>query len=133
MVKVIKEHGIGIAIKRNKKRLFIEIAMLGKLTHKDYQTFVPMVDKALKEAKGIEADLLIDMRAFKGWEFMAAWDDFKFGVKHRNAFKKMAIVGDKNWEDASTAMMSHLMSGKAKFFKKREKALSWLLKEKIRN
>jgi hypothetical protein len=50
MVKVIKEHGIGIAIKRNKKRLFIEIVMLGKLTHEDYQTFVPMVDKALKEA-----------------------------------------------------------------------------------
>ncbi|WP_415406961.1 STAS/SEC14 domain-containing protein [Sulfurovum sp. CS9] len=129
MVKIIKEHGIGIAIKRNKKRLFIEIVMLGKLRHEDYQTFVPMVDKALKEAKGIEADLLVDMRGFKGWEFMAAWDDFKFGVKHRNAFKKMAIVGDKNWEDASTAMMSHLMSGKAKFFKKREKALSWLLKD----
>jgi GTP cyclohydrolase I len=48
MVKIIKEHGIGIAIKRNKKKLFIEIAMLGKLTHEDYQTFVPMVDKALK-------------------------------------------------------------------------------------
>jgi hypothetical protein len=129
MVKVIKEHGIGIAIKRNKKRLFIEIAMLGKLTHKDYRTFVPMVDKALKEAKGIEADLLVDMRGFKWWEFMAAWDDFKFGVKHRNACKKTAIVGNKKWEETSTAMMSHLMKGKSKFFKKREKALSWLLKD----
>jgi len=128
MKKVIKEHGISIAIKRNKKRLFIEITMIGKLTHEDYQIFVPMVDKALKKAKAIEADLLVDMRKFKGWEFMAAWDDFKFGVKHRNAFKKMAIVGDKNWEDASTAMMSHLMTGEAKFFKERKKALSWLLK-----
>ncbi len=128
MKKVIKEHGIGIAIKRNKQRLFIEIVMLGKLTHEDYQTFVPMVDKALKEAKSIEADLLVDMRDFKGWGFMAAWDDFKFGVKHRNAFKKTAIIGDEKWEEASTVMMSHLMKGKAKFFKEREKALSWLLK-----
>ncbi|TET87959.1 MAG: STAS/SEC14 domain-containing protein [Sulfurovum sp.] len=128
MAKVIKEHGIGIAIKRNKKRLFIEIVMLGKLTHKDYQIFVPMVDKALKEVKGLEADLLVDMRGFKGWKFMAAWDDYKFGVKHRNAFKKTAIVGGKKWEETSTAMMSHLMKGKAKFFKEREKALSWLLK-----
>ncbi len=128
MLKIIKEHGIGIAIKRNKKRLFIEITMLGKLTHEDYQIFVPMVDKALKEAKGIEADLLVDMRGFKGWGFMAAWDDFKFGVKHRNAFKKTAIVGNKKWEETSTAMMSHLMKGKSKFFKEREKALSWLLK-----
>ena len=128
MGKTIKEHGISVAIKRNKKRLFIEIIMLGKLTHEDYQIFVPIVDKALKEAKKIEADLLVDMRDFKGWEFLAAWDDFKFGVKHRNAFDRMAIIGNKKWEEASSGMMSHLMKGKVKFFKEREKALSWLLK-----
>jgi len=128
MAKNIKEHGISIAIKRNKKRVFIEISMIGKLKHEDYQLFVPMIDKALKGAKGLEVDMLVDMRGFKGWEFLAAWDDFKFGVKHRNAFDKMAIIGNKKWEEASTAMMSHLMTGKSKFFKEREKALSWLLK-----
>jgi hypothetical protein len=128
MAKSIKEHGISIAIKRNKKRVFIEIAMIGKLKHEDYQLFVPMIDKALKGAKGLEVDMLVDMRGFKGWEFLAAWDDFKFGLKHRNAFDKMAIIGNKKWEEASTAMMSHLMTGKSKFFKEREKALSWLLK-----
>jgi len=127
MATTLKEHGITLAIKRNKKRVFIEIAMLGKLTHEDYKMFVPMIDKALKKAKGLEADLLVDMRKFKGWEFLAAWDDFKFGVKHRNAFDKMAIVGNRKWEEQSTAMMSHLMKGKMKFFKKREKALAWLL------
>jgi hypothetical protein len=127
MATTLKEHGITLAIKRNKKRVFIEIAMLGKLTHEDYKMFVPMIDKALKKAKGLEADLLVDMREFKGWEFLAAWDDFKFGVKHRNAFDKMAIVGNRKWEEQSTAMMSHLMKGKMKFFKKREKALAWLL------
>jgi len=127
MAKTIKEHGISLAIKRNKKRVFIEIAMIGKLTHEDYKIFVPMIDKALKGAKGLEADILVDMRKFKGWKILAAWDDFKFGVKHRNAFDRMAIVGDKKWEEQSTAMMSHLMKGKAKFFKNRERALAWLL------
>ena len=129
MAKTIKEDGIGIAIKRNKKRLFIEITMLGKLTHKDYQLFVPLVDNALKKAKGLEADLLVDMKRLKGWEFLAAWDDFKFGVKHRNAFDKVAIIGSKKWEEQSVAMMSHFMKGKVKFFKERDKALSWLLKK----
>jgi hypothetical protein len=129
MVKKIKEHGIGIAIKRNKKRLFIEITMLGKLTHEDYKLFVPMVDKALKEAKGLDADLLVDMKKLKGWELLAAWDDFKFGVKYRNAFDKVVIIGSKKWEEQSVAMMSHLIKGKVKFFKEREKALSWLLKK----
>ncbi len=129
MAETIKEHGIGIAIKRAKKKLFIEVSMLGKLTHEDYQIFVPMIDKALKEAKGLEVDLLVDMRAFRGWELEAAWDDMKFGLKHRNAFDKMAIVGDKKWEEISVNMMSHMMRGKAKFFKDRTKAVAWLLKE----
>ncbi len=128
MSKVIKEHGIGIAIKRTKKRLFIEIVMLGKLTHEDYKIFVPMIDKALKEVKGLEIDLLVDMRAFRGWELVAGWDDLKFGVKHRNAFDKMAIVGNKKWEKLSVKMMKHLMKGKVKFFKQRETALAWLMK-----
>ncbi len=128
MATKIKEHGIGIAIKRSKKNIFIEVTMLGKLKHEDYQLFVPMIDKALKNAKGLEVDLLVDMRGFKGWELLAAWDDMKFGVKHRNAFDKMVIVGNKKWEEDSVAMMSHLMKGKSKFFKDRDKALAWLLK-----
>ena len=128
MATKIKEHGIGIAIKRSKKNIFIEVTMLGKLKHEDYQLFVPIIDKALKNAKGLEVDLLVDMRGFKGWELLAAWDDMKFGVKHRNAFDKMAIVGNKKWEEDSVAMMSHLMKGKSKFFKDRDKALAWLLK-----
>jgi hypothetical protein len=128
MKKSVKEHGIGIAIKRNKKRLFIELSMLGKLKHEDYQIFVPVIDKALKEAKGLEVDLLVDMRGFTGWELLAGWDDLKFGLKHRNAFNKMAIVGNKKWEELSVKMMRHMMKGKSKFFKEREKALSWLLK-----
>jgi hypothetical protein len=127
MAKKIKEHGISIAIKRNKQRLFIELAMLGKLTHEDYQVFVPMIDKALKEAKGLEADLLVDMTKFAGWELLAAWDDLKFGVKHRNAFGKMAVVGNKKWEEQSVKMMRYLTKGKIKFFKERDEALSWLL------
>jgi hypothetical protein len=88
-----------------------------------------MIDRALKEAKGLEVNLLVDMRGFKGWEMLAAWDDMKFGLKPHNDFSKMAIVGDKKWEALSTKMMSHLMSGKSKFFKSREKALAWLLKD----
>ena len=129
MATKIKEHGIAIAMKRSKKNVFIEIAMLGKLTHEDYQLFVPMIDKALKNAKGLEVDLLVDMRGFKGWELLAAWDDMKFGVKHRNTFDKMAIVGNKKWEEVSVNMMRHLMKGKSKFFKQRDKALTWLLKK----
>ena len=123
----IKEHGISVAIKKANDKLFIELTMIGKLTHEDYETFVPMIDKALKESKNLEADILVDMREFKGWKLRAAWDDMKFGIKYRNKFKKMAVVGDKKWEELSIEMMDHLSKGKMKFFKDRDKALNWLL------
>jgi len=124
----IEEHGVSVAIKRQKKRLFMEMRLFGKLTHEDYKVFVPLVDKAFREAKGLEVDILVDMRDFRGWKPRAAWDDMVFGMKLRKAFDKMAVVGDKKWEEVSVRMMSHLVKGKMKFFKNRRRALEWLLK-----
>jgi len=125
----VEEHGVSVALKRANGRLFAELKMIGKLTHEDYETFVPILDKALKEAKGLEVDLLVDMTEFKGWKLRAAWDDMVFGLKHRNQFDKLAIVGKKKWEEVATKMMAPLMKGKIKFFKDKAKALRWLLKE----
>lgn len=29
----------------------------------------------------------------------AAWDDFRFGLKHDSHFGRVAMVGDKTWEE----------------------------------
>ncbi len=34
---------------------------------------------------------------FEGWELKAMWEDAKFGMKHRNDFSRIAIVGGPNW------------------------------------
>ena len=84
----VEEHGVAVAVKRTKKDLFIELTVAGKLTHDDYMVFIPVVEKALKEAKGLKVNLLIDMTAFKGWkELKAMVDDAKFGMKHLNEQK----------------------------------------------
>jgi len=124
----IKEHGIGLFIKRSKNLLFIEIQMIGKLTHNDYKTFLPILKKALKESKGLDINMLVDMKKFKGWELRAAWDDMVFGLKYRNLFDRLAIIGDKKWEEVAIKMFSPLMNGKIKLFKNREKAIRWINK-----
>ena len=123
----IEEHGISVSLKRRGDRLFGELKMIGKLTHEDYQAFVPILDKAIKETKGAQINMLVDMRDFKGWKLRAAWDDMLFGIKHRKAFDKLAVVGKKKWEEVAIKMMKPLMKGKIKFFKDRDKALKWLL------
>ncbi len=127
MATKIEEHGISVALKRENGKLYGELKMIGKLTHEDYEVFVPILERALKEAKGLEIDMLVDMTQFKGWKARAAWDDMVFGLKHRKSFDKMAIVGKKKWEEVAVKMMKPLMKGKIRFFKDKQKALKWLL------
>ncbi len=126
----IEEHGISVAMKRTEDALFIELDMKGKLTHEDYEVFVPILERALKEAAGREVNMLVDMTEFKGWKMHTAWDDMVFGLKHRGDFDKIAIVGKKKWEEVAVKMMAPLMKGKIKFFKNRAKAIKWLLNAK---
>ena len=130
-MKSLISHGIGVLSRKYKDKIFIEIVAIGKLTHNDYQIFIPIVEKALKEAKKLEVNLLVDMTAFKGWaELKAIIDDAKFGIKHLNDFNKIALVGNKKWEEVATKIWAKLTKSKVKFFKDREKALKWLFKEK---
>ncbi len=125
----VEEHGIAVAVKRTKKDIFIELTVAGKLTHDDYMIFIPVVEKALKEAKGMKVNLLVDMTSFKGWkELKAMLDDAKFGIKHLNDFDRIAAVGNKKWEELAMKAWGAVSKAKVKFFKNREKALAWLLK-----
>jgi len=129
-MKALIEHGIGVLTKRCNDKLFIEIVATGKLTHKDYQLFIPILERTLKKAKGLEVDLLVDASNFKGWkELKAMIDDATFGIKHLNDFDKVAVIGKKKWEEIAIKVWNFLTKSKVKYFKNREKALKWLLKE----
>ena len=121
-----KEHGVGIAIKRIGDKLFVEMTMIGKLTHEDYKFFVPMIDGAINATPNVKMNMLADLRKLEGWEPRAAWDDFKFGLEHRADFNKMAFVGNKTWEKLSAKIANWWVSGETRYFEDRETALAWL-------
>ena len=122
----ITSHGIGIRIIQTGEKEIAEIRLHGKLTHEDYQVMVPVIERAIEAAAGRELDLLVDMREFAGWTREAALDDMRFGLKIRNAFDKMAIVGNKKWEEISTKLMDHLSRGEMRFFTDYDEALAWI-------
>ena len=43
--------------------------------------------------------LLILTEAFEGWQRGGAWGDVSFSAEHDKHIEKMAIVGDRKWED----------------------------------
>lgn len=69
---------------------------------------------------------LVDITEWEGWELRAAWDDFMLGLKHGNEFVKIAIYGNKNWQDIAAKVGSWFVSGEIKYFDSKEAAMIWL-------
>ncbi|RUM42218.1 MAG: hypothetical protein DSY80_07560 [Desulfocapsa sp.] len=69
---------------------------------------------------------LPDGTELDGWELRAAWDDFKIGLKHGNEFAKIAIYGNKRWQEMTVKGGAWFMTGEIQYFEAEEDALRWL-------
>ena len=85
-----------------------------------------MIDSALNAVREPQVKALIDGTELEGWELRAAWDDFKIGLKHGNEFVKIAIYGNKNWQQIAAKVGAWFVSGEVKYFENEEDALAWL-------
>lgn len=119
-------HGLSIGIERSGNDFFLFLKAKGKLTHADYETITPMIDSALGAVKQPKVNVLIDGTELEGWELRAAWDDLKLGLKHGNEFEKIAIFGNKHWQEIIAKVGSWFISGEVKYFDDAATALSWL-------
>lgn len=124
----ITRHGFSIGIERVDDNVFLSLKAMGKLTHEDYQTITPMIDSALDSVKTPKIRALFDATELEGWELRAAWDDFKLGLKHGSEFEKVAMYGNKNWQELAAKIGSWFISGEVKYFESYDEALAWLQK-----
>ena len=122
----IKKHGLSIGIDRVDNNFFLSLKAVGTLTHADYEIISPMLDAALAEVKYPRVNVLIDGMQLEGWELRAAWDDLKLGLKHNNEFHKIAIYGNKKWQQHIAKMASWFISGEVQYFENMDAAVTWL-------
>lgn len=123
---MITRHGLSIGIERVNDNFFLSFKAIGKLTHDDYQTITPMIESALLGVKQPKIKTIFDASQLDGWELRAAWDDFKLGLKHGSEFEKIAIYGNKGWQEMSAKIGSWFISGEVKYFEDYDEALAWL-------
>ena len=119
-------HGLSIGIERTDDRFFLSLKAQGKLTHKDYEIITPMIDSALAEVKDPKVKALIDATELQGWEARAAWDDVKLGLKHGSEFEKIAIYGNKQWQEVLAKIGGWFISGEVRYFEGESEAIAWL-------
>ncbi|MEO8196562.1 MAG: STAS/SEC14 domain-containing protein [Thermoanaerobaculia bacterium] len=86
----------------------------GKLTKADYEQFVPEVERLVRQHGKLR--LLFDMTGFHGWELGAAWEDLKFGLAHFADIERLAMVGEKRWQEGMTTFVKPFTSASVRYF-----------------
>jgi len=75
------------------------------------------------------ARLLCVLKNFDGWEKDPGWNNIGFYVKHGDAIKRIAIVGDERWRDLTMMFASaDLRAAPVEFFPEADiaRARTWL-------
>lgn len=122
----IKRHGLSVGIERTGDEFFLTLRAQGKLTHEDYKIITPMLDSAVAELKEPKVRVFFDATELEGWGTRAAWDDLKLGLKHGNEFEKIAIFGNKKWQEYSAKIGGWFISGEIRYFESESEAIAWL-------
>jgi hypothetical protein len=92
----------------------IGFELSGKLEAADYRDVLfPALEQA---AANGEIRLVIVIPAFDGISGGAVWQDFKMGVDHWRAWKRIAFVTDIDWMIHATAWFGWMTPGEVKHF-----------------
>jgi len=107
----------------------LHVRLNGKLTDEDYRTFVPELEALIARHGSLR--LLVEMSDFHGWHAGALWDDFKVYLKHGNEIERIAIVGEKGWQEWMTRMARPFLHSETRFFEHADAgdARRWILEE----
>lgn len=97
-----------------------------KLTQRDYEKILPVLNDKLNKYPKIR--WYFEMEDFEGWELKAFWEDVKFDAKHAADFDKVAMVGEKKWEEWMADLMKPFTAAEVKYFDavQREEAIKWI-------
>jgi hypothetical protein len=102
------------------------VKLTGKLTKDDYDQFVPEVERLI----GVHGKLrmLVEMHDFHGWTAGALWQDVKFDAKHFRDIERLAMVGEKKWEQAAAAFCKPFTTATVRYFDRSEltRADAWI-------
>ena len=95
----------------------------GKLADSDYKTLTPIIDETT--ARFGKVRLLMLMDEFEGITLHAAWDDFVFMLKHRDAIERLALVGEDRWERWLAKLGRPFIKGETEYFDKAQLDEAW--------
>jgi hypothetical protein len=106
----------------------LEVHLTGKLVKKDYETFLPAVERLVKQHGKIL--MLVELHDFHGWTAGAVWEDIKFDAKHFNDIERLVVLGENKWERGMAVFCKPFTTAKVRYFDRSQaaEARDWLTK-----
>jgi hypothetical protein len=116
---------MAVTVRESEDGKAIEVEASGRLSRADYDVFVPVLEARMKKGP---VRLLFSMQDFHGWDSGGLWEDIKFDLKHFHDIERLAMVGDKKWEEGMSWFCKPFTTASIAYFDQSqiETARSWL-------
>jgi SpoIIAA-like len=101
----------------------VAIQTTGKLDKDDLHKLLPEIEARIKQHGKVR--FYWEMESFDGWSPLSFLQDRVFDVKHAADFKKIAMVGDRKWEQQLAGIMKPFTKAPLKYFNTTEKESAW--------
>jgi hypothetical protein len=98
----------------------VQVHLSGKLHKADYDQYVPAIEAIIERTGKVR--FLMVMEDFHGWDLGAVWEDTKFDLKHHADIARIAMVGDKKWEEWMAKVCRPFTGASIKYFDASEQA-----------
>lgn len=107
----------------------LQVRVTGKLTSGDYDSWVSFIDRKIREEGKVR--ILFLMEEFHGWTPGALWEDLKFDVKHFSLIERLAMVGERRWQEGMSWFCKPFTKARIRYFPREEaeRAREWLMSD----
>jgi hypothetical protein len=92
----------------------LRVEVSGKLTRRDYDELIPSWEKIIARQGALR--MLFIMKDFEGWEPGAAWEDLQFDLKYAHRIDRIAMVGEKKWQEWLSKLGSLFVKAEVRYF-----------------
>lgn len=92
----------------------LAVHVSGKLVKADYEHFVPEFERLVRLHGKLR--VLFDMTGFYGWTAGALWEDTKFAMHHFSDIERLAVVGEKKWQEGMATFCKPFTKATIRYF-----------------
>ena len=95
----------------------------GKMLDADHQVLAPCIEDVLQREGSVR--LLAELEDFHGWDWQAAWREFRFGARHYHDIRRIAMVGNCKREEYLVGLIRPFTRAEVRYFDKDKMNAAW--------